>query len=104
MPSKAMELGSGTAIGHEAVKDAIGVRIETRDFARVINARNLGDFDSVIERCIRVVQEGISPGIGVEEVAVLAGGGVAVVTHRNPLIVNSENLGEHERGAGSRRV
>src|SRR5271165_4671325 len=47
----------------------------------------------------RIVHEGIRPGNGVVEEAVLAGGGVSEIAHREATIVDPEDLREHECGA-----
>ena len=94
--SRTSDSGSG---GDEAVEDAVGVRVEPRDLARVGDARDLGHFHAVIERLAGIIQERVLAGVGVVDEAVLAGGGVAVVAHSDAVVVDPEDLGEDERGA-----
>src|SRR5262249_56195450 len=86
--------------GDEAVEDSVGVRIEAGDLARVGDARDLGDLDAVVESLAGVIQEGVLLGLDVVEEAVLTGGGVAVVTDGDALVVDPQDLGENERGTG----
>ena len=57
------------------MEDAVGVRVEPRDLARVGNARDLGDFHTVVERLAGIIQEGVFAGVGVVDKAVLTGRG-----------------------------
>ena len=102
------EQSHGTGLGHgdgdKAVKVPIGIGVEPGDIARVVDPRDLGDLPlrywNIAFGSSKKVYDLV---IGVIEVAVLAGGRVTVVAHRDSLIVDPEDLGEDEGGTGFTR-
>ena len=60
----------------------------------------LRHYDAITVLLRRVVQESVNTGVCVVKETVLAGSAVAVISHRDPAVVDSEVLGKPRPGLG----
>ena len=81
------------------MKHSVRIRVESGDFARVIDPGDLGHFDSVVERLSRIVHKRVLSGFQVVQESMLVGSRIAIIAHRDPIFVDAEDLREDERCA-----
>src|SRR5215470_4016323 len=91
-------------VGAECVRGASGeavgspgdIGVEPGQLARVGNAGNLRDLDTIAEPHGWIIQECVFPGICVVKESVLTRGRISVIPDSNASVVHREYLGEHE--------